>query len=143
MLIFLSLTCLILISVFAMITGSSIKTIGLEGITSGGNINQTQTTYDITNLGQTFYIDEFVGAMVIIIAVISICVIVGLRIFNTGLSEQSVKMITLGITYISIWSIFSTLSYDLIITIEVIGSLLYILLTVIYILGIVQKFMEF
>ena len=143
MLILLSLTCLIMISIFAMVTGESIKDIGLEGITASGNVNNTYTTYNITNLGQTFFIDEFVGAIVIIIAIISICAIIGIRIFNTGLSDQSIKMITLGITYISIWSIFSTLSYDLIISIEIIGSLLYVLLTVIYILGIIQKFMEF
>ena len=143
MLILLSLSCLIVISIFAITTGSSLLEIGLRDIDTGGSINETSQTYTLSNLAESFYIDEFVGAIVIIIAVISICAIIGIRIFYSGLSDQSIKMITLGITYVSIWSIFSTLSYTLIVSIEVFGILLYIILTLVYVIGVIQKFMEF
>jgi len=140
MLMAISLGILIIISLFAIITGSSIKEIGAENISGSGYVNESSTSYDISNIGATFYIDEFAGALVIIIAIMIIAVIVGLQIFGSGLSEQSVKIISIGITYYGIWSIFSVLSYELIISIEVVGVLIYIVLTVLFTVGLVQKF---
>lgn len=142
MLILLSLSCLILISIFAIVVGSSIKKIGLGSIVSDAVVGGNETSYSLTNLSETFYIDEFAGAIVIIIVIISICAIIGIRIFYSGLSDVSIKMITLGITYTSIWSVFSTLSYSLIVSIEIVGALLYIVLTTMYVIGIIQKFSE-
>lgn len=142
MLILLSLSCLILISIFAIVIGSSIKEIGLGFIVSDAVVGGNATSYSLTNLSESFYIDEFAGALVIIIVIISICAIIGIRIFYSGLSDVSIKMITLGITYTSIWSVFSTLSYSLIVSIEIVGVLLYIVLTTMYVIGIIQKFSE-
>lgn len=142
MLIILSLSCMIFISIFAIVIGSSLQSIGLDSVMSDAVVNGSASSYSITDITQTFYIDEFTGALVIIIAVISLCAIIGLRIFYSGLSDVSIKMITLGITYTSIWSIFSTLSYSLILSIEIVGVLIYVLLTTMYVIGIVQKFME-
>ena len=140
MLIAISLGILIVISIFAIITGSSIKEIGAESIESTGVVNDTSSSYDITNIGATFYIDEFTGALVIIIAIMIIATLIGLQILGSGLSDTSVRIISIGITYYGIWSIFSILSYELIVSIEVIGALMYILLTVVFTIGLVQKF---
>lgn len=140
MLIAISLGILIVISIFAIITGSSIKEIGAENITTTGNVNQSSTSYDISDIGATFYIDEFAGALVIIIAIMIIAVIIGLNIFGSGLSDRSVKIVSTGLTYYGIWTIFSILSYPLIVSIETVGVLIYICLTIIFTIGLVQKF---
>jgi len=142
MLILLSLSCLILISIFAIVLGSSIKEIGIDSIISDAVVGGNETSYSLTDLSESFYIDEFAGALVIIIVIVSICAIIGLRIFFSGLSDVSIKIITLGITYTSIWSVFSSLSYSLIVSIQIVGVLLYIVLTTMYVIGIIQKFSE-
>jgi len=139
MLIEISLTILIVISLFSVITGSSLKEIGIQSLTGSGDFNETTSTFDISNINTTFYIDEFSGALVIIISIMIISTLIGLQIMGSGLSEQSVRIITIGISYFGIWTIFSVLSYQLIISIEIIGTLIYITLTIIFTIGIIQK----
>lgn len=140
MLIAISLGILIVISLFAIITGSGIKEIGSENIAGYGTVNQSTSFYNISNVSAMFYIDEFAGGLVILIAIMIIAVIIGINIFGFGLSDQSVKILTIGLTYYGIWSIFSVLSYSLIVSIEVIGSLIYIILTIVFTIGLIQKF---
>lgn len=140
MLIALSLGILIIVSLFSIITGSSIKEIGSENISGSADFNSSVSSFDINNISATFYIDEFSGALVIIIAIMIIAVIIGLNIFGSGLSDTSVKILSIGITYYGIWSIFSILAYPLIVSIEVVGVLIYITLTIIFTIGLVQKF---
>ena len=140
MLIAISLGILIVISLFAIITGSGIKEIGSESITGSATVNQSTSLYNISNVSAMFYIDEFAGMLVILIAIMIIAVIIGINIFGFGLSDQSVKILTIGLTYYGIWSIFSVLSYSLIVSIEVIGSLIYIILTIVFTIGLIQKF---
>ena len=139
MLIEISLTILIVISLFSVITGLSLKEIGIQSLTGSGVFNETTSTFDISNINTTFYIDEFSGALVIIISIMIISTLIGLQIMGSGLSEQSVRVITIGISYFGIWTIFSVLSYQLIISIEIIGTLIYITLTIIFTIGIIQK----
>lgn len=139
MLIGISLGVLIVITLFAIITGSSIKEIGSEGLEGTALINGSSQTYDISDISQTFYIDEFSGALVIIIFIVMISVLIGIRIFNTGLSDTSIRIASICITYYGIWILFSVLSYELIISIEVIGVVLYITLTIVFTIGIIQK----
>lgn len=143
MLILLTLTILIVIALFSMIIGGSLETQNAELINVNGTSAGTQSNFDFFNLSNQFYIDGLAGMIVIIIVIIAISCLVGLRIFSSGLSENSVKILTIGITYIAIWSIFSTLAYPLIIEIQVFGLIIYLILTIGYVIGIVQKFVEF
>jgi len=139
MLIEISLTILIVISLFSVITGSSLKEISIESFESSGQFNETTSSWDFSNINTTFYIDEFAGALVIIITIMVIACLLGLQIMGSGLSEPSVRILTIGISYFGVWSIFSILSYQLIISIEIVGTLIYIVLTIIYTIGIINK----
>lgn len=139
MLVEISLAILVIISLFSVITGSSLKEIGVESLTGSGQFNETTSSFDISSINTTFYIDEFAGALVIIITIMIIATLIGLQIMGSGLSEQSVRILTIGISYFGIWSIFSVLSYELIISIEIVGVLIYITLTIIFTIGIIQK----
>lgn len=143
MLILLTLGILIIIALFSIIIGGNLETIESQTININGTSSGTSSNFDFSDLSQAFYIDDLVGAIVIIIIIISISALLGLRIFSSGLSETSVKMLTIGISYIAIWSMFSALSYSLIVEIEVFGFIIYIILTLGFVIGIIQKFMEF
>lgn len=142
MLILLTLSILIIIALFSMLIGGSLETQNAELININGTSAGSQSNFDLFNLSSQFYIDGLAGMIVIIIVIIAIACLVGLRIFSSGLSENSVKMLTLGITYIAIWSIFSTLAYPLIISIETFGLIIYLILSIGYVIGIIQKFVE-
>ena len=140
MLIEIALLILIIITIFSVIMGSSFKEIGVENLSGEGVFNETSSgSFDISNINTTFYIDEFAGALVIIIAIMIIATLVGLQFMGSGLSDVSVRILTIGITYFGIWTIFSVLSYELILSIEIVGVLIYITLTIIYTLGVIQK----
>lgn len=143
MLLILCLAILIIIALFSIVIGGSLETIESQTLNINATTSESSSNFDFSNVSQAFYIDDLVGALVILIIIISLSALVGLRIFSSGLSENSVKMLTLGITYIALWSMFSALAYPLIISIEVFGFIIYIILTLGYIIGIVQKFMEF
>lgn len=139
-LIAISLGTLIVISLISVLTGGNFdKTIDVDLIESTGNVNQSTTTFDFGNLSTVFYIDEFQGAIVIIIGLIAILVLLGFRILNSGLSDETVKTLTTFIEYMVLWLIFSVLSYPLIISIQVIGGFLYIFLTILFVIGVFQE----
>ena len=84
-------------------------------------------------------IDSITGAIAIIIALVAIAVVVGIQILGSGISEQSVKAIIIVVGYASIWGIFSTLSLNLIIAIEIFGTIIYLFLTILYVIGVMEK----
>lgn len=138
-----TLSILIVIALFSILIGGSLSSSEAEIININATNSGSSSNFDFYNLSQQFYIDGLVGMLIVIIVIISISALIGLRIFSSGLSENSVKMLTLGITYVSIWSMFSTLAYPLIAGIEVFGFFIYIILTIGFVLGIIQKFQEF
>lgn len=84
-------------------------------------------------------IDSITGAIAIIIALVAIAVVVGIQILGSGISEQSIKAIIIVVGYASIWGIFSTLSLNLIIAIEIFGTIIYLFLTILYVIGVMEK----
>ena len=139
MLIVISLSVLIVLTIFNIVIGSSFNEIQFESYDIEAVINGSDTSYTLQNLDFVFNIDSLTGAIAIIILIGLLCCLIGIRILGSGLSETSVRFLTTSIFYTGVWSLFSVLSYDLIISIEVFGLLLYITLTIIYVLGVVQK----
>lgn len=142
MLIEISLLILIVLSLFSVITGASLKEVSAETLGGSGQFNETTTAFDISDVNTFFYIDEFQGALVIIITVMVIATLFGLQIMGSGFSSTSVRIITIGVSYYGVWGVFSVLSYNLIISIEIIGALIYIVLTIMFSIGILNKFSE-
>lgn len=139
MLITISLSILIVLTIFDIVIGSSFDEIQFKSYDINAIINGSDTSYTLENLDFVFNIDSLTGAIAIIIIVGLLCCLIGIRILGSGLSETSVKYLTTAIFYTGIWSLFSLLSYNFIISIKVFGLLLYISLTIIYVLGVVQK----
>jgi hypothetical protein len=84
--------------------------------------------------------DALSGTLLIIIIAITIVAVIGLRIFDSGLSEHSIKVISTGLLYGGIWLSLSVLGYGMLNAIPVFGSILWVILTLMYSIGVINKF---
>lgn len=135
MLILIPLTIMIFLSILTVILGNDWSSIGASSSFGGSNSEGT------FNVGTTadFSIDPLIGAIAIIIIIVGICAIIGIRLLDSGLSDQSQRTLTIGITYIGLWSLFSAMGEPLIRAIPSFGALIYIGLTIMYAIGVIQK----
>jgi hypothetical protein len=143
MLIGLTLTILLMFSLFSIVLGaewgqdvvnaSDSTSAAVNGTTTGLSYNADNVFLDIGVLN---------GALVILTVVIALAILFGIRILDSGLSDSSVRTITTAVLYGSIWISLSLLAYSGIIMIEVFGALIYVVLTFLYVIGVVQKINE-
>lgn len=122
MLIMLSLGLLLVIVFFNLILGSSFSSYTLN-----------------SPYAQTIGIDSLTGALAIIIIIIGIASIIGIQFLGSGMSDESIRTIIIGIAYGSVWGLFSVLSINLIVSIEIFGWLIYATLSILYLIGVIQK----
>ena len=137
MIIGIALGIMVILSIFSVVLGSSFMSIDFEtrwvrAISQGLSV---ETRFQ----DSTFAIDELEGMLVIITVIITLASLVGIRVLASGLSDASVKVITVATAYGGIWSVLSVLSISMIKEISLFGSLIYITLTIAYVVGIVQK----
>jgi hypothetical protein len=80
------------------------------------------------------------GFIAIVIGITALVLIVGLHILGSGISEISVDAIYKSTAYLAIWGVLSAISYVQIVSIPMnFGMYLYLGLTVMYTLGIVNS----
>lgn len=91
---------------------------------------------------QTIGIDELTGALAIIIALVALAAAIGIQVLGSGISEQSVRIIITIVGYGSIWAFFSVLSLNLIIAIEIYGTIIYLSISILYVVGVMRKIGE-
>jgi len=84
-------------------------------------------------------IDPLTGAITIIVILATATALLGIKVLGSGLSDDSVRVLITTTVYVSIWTILSLLAIPLISSIEIFGSLLYVCLTIGYIIGVIEK----
>lgn len=139
MLILVSLIAMILLTILSMLSGNSL--VGSFGSYSGDYttiVNGTEATLELSGT-EAFYIDPVLGAIIMFVGLAVLVGVAGINFLGSGLSDTSVRVITWVTFYGAIWGIFSVLAMNLIIAIELYGSLIYIALTFMYVIGVVQK----
>ena len=123
----------------------------------GGNFIQALTTISIDNeaivdgVSNTFVIDPtsvvvgiqlgaIIGAIGIITAIyIGVAGITGISFLSSGINGASARLITLASGYIAIWVLLSILAYNLIVSIEIFGGIIYVMITIAYVIGVAQN----
>ena len=123
----------------------------------GGNFIQALTTISIDNeaiidgVSNTFVIDPtsvvvgievgaIIGAIGIISAIyIGVAGLTGISFLSSGINGASARLITLASGYIAIWLLLSVLAYNLIISIEIFGGIIYVVITIAYVIGVAQN----
>lgn len=112
------------------------------GIDNEAIVDGIPSTFVVEVSDVLFTIDTttIVGAITIIsITLIAVAGITGITVLASGLNAQSIRIIVLAIIYAGIWTLLSFLAYSLIITIEVFGAVIYVSLTISYVIGVVQS----
>lgn len=140
MLIMLCLTILLTITLLSIVSGGSfISGVVESDIYNEIIINGTTTTVKYSGSDLTFAIDPLIGGLVILAVVITIAVVVGIQVLGSGLSPTSIATIRTAIMYTGLWVTLSLTASPLIESISTIGSVIYISLTIFYIIGVFQR----
>ena len=143
MIIILTLVVLILLTFISVIFGNEFIGIPLEQeLDYQVIVNGSVSTVKIEGETMLFNIDPILGTIAIIIAIGVFSGLIGVRILGSGISETSVRIISIGVVHTGLWLMLSILAMPLIISIEVFGTIIYIALTLGYTIGVVQKISE-
>lgn len=135
-----SLIPLLLLTFIAVIFGSEFASTSIEyEISTWLKLNNSITQAKIEGLSESINIDSLTGAIAIIITLAMATSVIGLKVLGSGLSDASVRTLIIAITYTSIWSILSLLAFPLFASIEFFGLLLYISLTIFFVIGVIEK----
>lgn len=141
MLIGLTLAIMLIITLISIIGGNSfIGTISENLVDTEAIVNGTTTTFDIVLDDVNFGLDPITGGIALIIALSVVGALIGIQFVGSGLNDSSVRIIMLAIFYGGLWAILSLLAYNLIVAIEVFGGMIYLVLTILYAVGVVQLY---
>ena len=136
-----TLFVMFMLVVFSLITGNSmIGTPVYEVISSELIDNGTSTVVDFSVVNGVFGVTELSLGIGMIAVILAVAVGFSVQVVGTGLSENGSRMIIYSAFYVSLWVILSLLAEPLISSIDVFGSMIYMLLTVTYVVGIMKSY---
>ena len=124
---------LIVISLLSVLFGSEISTI--EIITFKYN----KVDQDVSQIIREFNLDAETYGMTFFVIITATGAAMGLRILGSGIADTSIRVIILIIMYSALWVVLSILSNDLLFSNANIGLVIYIFLTILYIIGVSQS----
>jgi len=138
-----TLMILLILSLFSVILGNGlIDATTNVAVDNSALIDGIPSTFVIEGVDVVFSIDtsSLINAgIALIITIIVVAGITGIQVLGSGLSPSSVRVIILGTSYAGIWAVLSILAFNLIITIELFGTIIYITLTIAYAIGVINK----
>ncbi len=102
-------------------------------------VDGTPSTFEVTTADYLFSIDPISGAIAMIIIITAVSALVGIQVLGSGLSPEAVRALMLGIAYTGIWVVLSVLAYPLIAGIQVFGATIYVGLSIVYVVGVIQR----
>jgi len=116
----------------------------LLDILLGGDLISVEVKYyvydsvdrDIDSKTFDFEIDT---AMAILTAIITAVILLGIQILGSGLQDTTVRVVTLIILYMGIWTILSIMGWSLLFSNKITGTIIYVFLCLFYIVGIADK----
>ena len=143
MIVGLMLMILIFLSMFSLIFGNSLLSGSvLVGVDNTAIINGTVTTYIVTPESVLFTIDTttlIIAGIALLVTIGITAGLTGIQVLGSGLNAQSVRIIILLFAYGGRWATLSILSFNLINSIEIFGTVIYITIKLMYVIGVVQK----
>src|SRR3990170_2154111 len=103
-------------------------------LTQNGTSTEIQTSGFVLNFG----IDLTMGFLALIIGVVALGIGVGIKVLDSGLSENAQKIIFNSSYIYGFWGVFSALTYTLFSQIWTFGLIMWLGLTFIYTIGFFQ-----
>jgi hypothetical protein len=140
-LILISLGVMLFLSVFSVVLGESWSDFNVDVLQDFWSEVDSLAEYVRPEVlsGGSMGIDNLTGAITIIVIFITLGAIIGIQVLGSGLSDTSVRTITLAIVYIGVWTSLTFLAGNLIFSIEEFGTIIYVSLTLVYAVGCIQK----
>ena len=133
------LLILTMLGVFNIILGGTFMgSITETFIDNTAIVNGTSSSFVIEGQDWIFNLDPITGAIAWFTIIAGISAGVGVKILASGLSDESIKVIIKVIIYSTLWGLLSTGAWGLIWSIEVFGGLIYLSLTLVYAIGVIQ-----
>lgn len=140
MIIGLTLTILLVLTLISIILGSNFTDSLVETtIDSEVIVDDVVGTFVIEGTNVVINIDPFIGAIAIIIVIATLGALFGIQVLASGLSPESVRVLIIAVAYTGLWTVLSVLALPLISSIEIFGSLIYVVLTIGYVIGVIGK----
>lgn len=87
----------------------------------------------------TFSLDTSLGWIILFTAILAIGTIAGIRLFGSGLSDSAQQLLYKGTFFITLWTMLSLLSYDLIMAGGFLVFIVYFIFTAMYVIGTVRE----
>jgi len=140
MLIGMTLAVLMVLCFFSVVTGNAfISTVGIQGLDVEALVNGTTTSFIVQGEEFAVIIDPTMGLVATLLVIAGVIAILGFNIVSTGLGDEAVRVLTIAIMYTTVWGFLSILAIPLIHTIEGYGNLFYIILTILYTIGVIRS----
>ena len=138
-----TLAIMLMLVVFSIVLGNNpLGDLINVAIDNESIVDGVPVTYVVTGEDVLFFIDTVAltnAGIAIIVAIIGVALITGIQVLGSGLSASSVRIIIMLTGYVGLWFAISILAFNLIIEIEIFGSIIYVILTTGYAIGAVQK----
>lgn len=143
MLIGITLMIMIVLMFFSIILGETlISSTQNVAIDNSALVNGSLTTYVVEGQDILFQIDTATletAGIALLVTIIAVASITGIQVLGSGLNSESVRVIILATAFTGLWAMLSILAFNLIITIAVFGTIIYIALTLGYSIGVIQR----
>lgn len=134
------LMLMIIYTLLSVIIGN-IKLIGISVSDITVNPVATNSSFYIDVSGYEFNTSGLIlGAITVLITIVAVAVGTGISVLGTGLSSESVGVVIKVVSYIAIWSLLTVFSFPLIVSIVVFGFVIYLGITFLYAIAVIQKF---
>lgn len=143
MLVSFTLGMMLMITLLSLMFGSNFVSQTIQaGIDNEAFIDGGSTTFEVVSQNILFSIDltSLVGALgVLIIVIVALAFIFGIQFLGSGFNPEASRLLILASVYSGVWALLSVLAYPLYISIELFGLTIYIVLTIGYVVGVIQS----
>lgn len=132
------LVVLLVLTLFSFIFSATYFSTTISSLVDTSSIiNGTTTTLELGQASNTFSIDPLLGALTWVAVLVILASAIGIQVLGSGLSSISVRTIIIATAWISMFVILSLFGYPFIASIPYgFGSLLFIVLSIMYAFGI-------
>lgn len=135
-----SLLIIVVLAFLSVVFGNAFLGVDLDlSVDSGLIVNGTTSTLLVEGNTIAINLDPLTVGIVVITVLITIVSLLGINILGSGYNDSGVRILSILFGYSGVWAFFSTLAWNLVYGIELFGGLIWIGLTIIYGVGVLNK----
>lgn len=134
--IFIPLLSMIFLTLISLLSGNNfISTAISESYQYNLQLNDSTSTVGIDNSNISLGLDPLISAVIWIAIISGVAVASSIAVVGSGLNSGGSRWLVGGIAFTSIWIMFSTYPFPIIVGLGTIGTIIYFVLTLFYAIG--------